>query len=157
MQQMLKVISGGQTGVDRAALDAALTLGIHCGGFCPKGRKSEDGTIPEKYPLVETRSDNYSERTERNVKTADGTMILIAGNPDRGTQLTIDLCRRHNKSCLVINLNDGKDRVELKSWIKKNKIGVINIAGNRERISPGIHDKAYRFLMEILKGFANTN
>jgi predicted Rossmann-fold nucleotide-binding protein len=90
MQQMLKVISGGQTGVDRAALDAALTLGIHCGGFCPKGRKSEDGTIPEKYPLVETLNDNYSERTERNVKTADGTLILIAGNPDRGTQLTID-------------------------------------------------------------------
>jgi len=146
---MLKIISGGQTGVDRAALDFALTHGIHCGGYCPKGRKSEDGTIPEKYPLTETQSDNYPERTELNVKTGDGTLILIAGDPDRGTQLTIDLCKRYNKPCLVIDLNDEKDRVDIKLWIEKNKIGTMNIAGNRESISPGIQEKAYRFLLMI--------
>ena len=146
---MLKIISGGQTGVDRAALDFALTHGIHRGGYCPKGRKSEDGTIPEKYPLTETQSDNYPERTELNVKTGDGTLILIAGDPDRGTQLTIDLCKRYNKPCLVIDLNDEKDRVDIKLWIEKNKIGTMNIAGNRESISPGIQEKAYRFLLMI--------
>ena len=67
----MKIISGGQTGVDRAALDVALELHIECGGFCPKGRKSEDGIIPEKYPLIETATEEYSERTELNVKEAD--------------------------------------------------------------------------------------
>jgi predicted Rossmann-fold nucleotide-binding protein len=144
---MLKIISGGQTGVDRAALDVALTLRIPFGGFCPKGRKSEDGAIPEKYLLIETKSDNYPERTELNVKTGDGTLILIAGDFDRGTQLTIELCKRHNKPCLVIDLNDEKDPVDLKLWIEKNDISVLNIAGNRESISPGIHKKAYQFLL----------
>ena len=147
---MLKIISGGQTGVDRAALDVALTLGMHCGGFCPKGRKSEDGTIPEKYPLTETQSDHYPERTELNVKTGDATLILTAGPADRGTQLTIDLCKRYNKPCLVIDLNDEKDRVDIELWIKTNKIDTMNIAGNRESISPGIHEKAYRFLLAKL-------
>ena len=154
---MLKIISGGQTGVDRAALDVAIKLGIDCGGFCPKGRKSEDGTIPEKYPLIEAQSDHYPERTELNVKTGDGTLIIIAGNPDRGTQLTIDLCKRHNKPCLVINLNDEKSRFDIAAWIEKNKISIINVAGNRESISPGIHEKAYRFLLKILKGLAAAN
>jgi predicted Rossmann-fold nucleotide-binding protein len=72
---MFKIISGGQTSVDRAALDVALKLSIDCGGFCPKGRKSEDGTIPIKYPLTETHTDNYPERTELNVKASDGTLI----------------------------------------------------------------------------------
>lgn len=143
---MLKIISGGQTGVDRAALDVALKLGIQCGGFCPKGRKSEDGTIPEKYPLTETQSDTYPKRTALNVKTGDATLILIAANPDRGTQLTIDLCKRYNKPCLVIDLNDENDPADIKFWIDKNKISTINIAGNRESISPGVNEKAYKFL-----------
>ena len=150
---MLKIISGGQTGVDRAALDVALTLGMPSGGFCPKGRKSEDGTIPEKYALTESKSDKYPERTQLNVKTGDGTLILIAGQPDRGTQLTIDLCKRHNKPFMVIDLNDEKDRVDIKSWIEKNKIGTMNIAGNRESISPGIYEKAYRFILSAFKDF----
>jgi len=154
---MLKIISGGQTGVDRAALDVALELGISCGGFCPKGIKSEGGTIPEKYPLTETQTDHYPERTELNVKAGDGTLILIADKADRGTQLTIDLCKRHNKPCLVVNLNDEKAHVDVISWLEKNNILVLNIAGNRESISPGIHEKAYRFLLETLNDFTATN
>jgi len=150
---MLKIISGGQTGVDLAALDVALKLGIHCGGFCPKGRKSENGPIPEKYPLTETRSERYPERTELNVRTSDGTLILIAGNPDRGTELTIDLCKQHNKPWLAIDLNNDNPP-DIKLWIEKNKIDTMNVAGNRESISPGIHQKAYRFLLKILKDFA---
>ena len=149
---MLKIISGGQTGVDRAALDVALKLGIQCGGYCPKGRKSEDGTIPEKYPLTETQSDNYPERTELNVKTADATLILIAGNPDRGTQLTIDLCKRHNKPCLVVDLNDEKALADVTSWIQQNNINTLNVAGNRESISPGIYKSAFEFLVRVFEG-----
>lgn len=148
---MLKIISGGQSGVDRAALDAALQLGISCGGYCPKGRKSEDGAIPEKYPLTETKTDNYAERTELNVKQSDGTFILIFGTPDRGTSLTIELCKRFNKPCLVIDLSHEKPGRDIKSWLQHNRISILNVAGNRESISPGIHKKTYEFLTGLFK------
>src|SRR6516225_9704134 len=117
---MLKIISGGQTGVDRAALDVAMQLGIPCGGFCPKGRKSEDGIIPEKYPLIETATDNYPERTELNIKTSDGTVILFIKVLDRGTQLTGELCKRHRKPFLLIDLADEIEHRDVKSWLEKN-------------------------------------
>jgi predicted Rossmann-fold nucleotide-binding protein len=141
----MKIISGGQTGVDRAALDVALELGIECGGFCPKGRKSEDGVIPEKYPLTETTTDQYPERTELNVKTSDATLVLIDGEADRGTALTISLCKLLNKPCIVIDLSKDEEH-KLLEWIKENKINVLNIAGNRESFSLRIERKAYKFL-----------
>ncbi len=148
---MLKIISGGQTGVDRAALDVALQLGLPCGGFCPKGRKSEDGMIHEKYPLTETKTDNYAERTELNVKTSDGTMILIDGRADRGTKLTAGLCNQHHKPCLLIDISDEKQIPDVKNWLQRNNISILNVAGNRESSSPGIGLKAFVFLTEILK------
>jgi Circularly permutated YpsA SLOG family len=87
--KIAKIISGGQTGVDRAALDVALELGIPCGGWCPKGRRAEDGAIPDKYPVEENDSPEYPPRTARNVRAADGTLILTRGTPDRGTALTV--------------------------------------------------------------------
>src|ERR1051325_10056938 len=102
----MKIISGGQTGVDRAALDVALELEIECGGYCPKGRRSEDGIIPEKYPLTETSTREYAERTELNVKTADGTLVLIDNQADRGTSLTIELCNRHKKPSMTVDLSE---------------------------------------------------
>src|SRR5438876_1977372 len=86
-----KIISGGQTGVDRAALDVALELGIPCGGWCPQGRRAEDGVIPARYPLRETPWWGYPQRTEWNVRDSDGTLILAEGEPDRGTVLTREL------------------------------------------------------------------
>ena len=83
-----KIISGGQTGVDRAALDVALALGLAVGGGCPKGRRAEDGIIPDRYPLTETPEPNYEARTRRNVEDADGTLILNRGKLDGGTALT---------------------------------------------------------------------
>src|SRR5438309_6802555 len=96
-----KIISGGQSGVDRAALDVALELGISCGGWCPKGRRAEDGVIPEQYPVRENASTSYPPRTEMNVRDSDGTLILTNGRPDRGTALTVNLAKRYEKPCLV--------------------------------------------------------
>src|SRR3954447_23558628 len=101
-----KLISGGQTGVDRAALDVALALGIPCGGWCPKGRKAEDGPIPERYPLTETPSGSYSQRTRWNVRDADATLILTWGQPTSGTLLTVNACRGTDKPHLVLDLAD---------------------------------------------------
>jgi hypothetical protein len=154
---MLKIISGGQTGVDRAALDTALQLGLPCGGFCPKGRKSEDGMIHEKYPLIETKTDNYADRTELNVKTTDGTLILIDGKADRGTKLTARLCKQHHKPCLLIDISDEKQKPDVKKWLRQNKISILNVAGNRESSSPGIGLKAFVFLTETLKNVMLSN
>src|ERR1700730_12095061 len=97
-----KIISGGQTGVDRAALDVALTLGIACGGWCPRGRRAEDGQIPPEYPLPETPTDESPRRTEWNVRDSDGTLILTRGAPDRGTALTAKLANRQAKPLYVV-------------------------------------------------------
>src|SRR5438105_15558458 len=89
-----KIVSGGQTGVDRAALDVALELGMPCGGWCPRGRRAEDGPITDRYPLSETPWSGYPQRTGWNVRDADGTLILTMGQADRGTALTQQLAAR---------------------------------------------------------------
>src|SRR5262245_2006637 len=104
-----KIISGGQTGVDRAALDVALELGIPGGGWCPKGRRAEDGPIPDRYPLTETPSEHYPQRTEWNVRDADGTLVLIRGQPQRGSALTIAVAERLAKPKLVVDLSQQPD------------------------------------------------
>lgn len=100
---MLKIISGGQTGVDRGALDAALDLGAQCGGWCPAGRLAEDGTIPSRYPVVELADAGYAERTAQNVADADGTLIISNGKPIGGTAETVARCVEMQKPYLVID------------------------------------------------------
>jgi hypothetical protein len=146
----MKIISGGQTGADRAALDVALDFAIDCGGFCPKGRKSEDGRIPEKYPLTEAASHEYSERTEWNVKTGEGTLILIDQHADKGTSLTITLCKAYNKPFMIVDLAKKNEPGNVIQWMRGNHIHVLNIAGSRESFSPGIYRKAYSFLKEVI-------
>jgi hypothetical protein len=154
-----KIISGGQTGVDRAALDVAVELGISCGGWCPKGRRAEDGTIPELYPLDETPSPVYPQRTEWNVRDSDGTLVLIVGSkasrgtsaPEgSGTALTIGFARRQKKPCLVVNLNDGSDLSSVRKWVHANRIRVLNVAGLRKSEKPAIYSKAAEFLRRLL-------
>ena len=118
-------VSGGQTGVDRAALDIALELGIPCGGWCPKGRLAEDGPLPERYPLQETPSSQYPQRTEWNVRDSDGTLILTFGDPTRGTALTIQIAERLKKPCLTVNLKQSPSPKEVLVWIQGNGIHLL--------------------------------
>ena len=145
-----KIISGGQTGVDRAALDVALELGIPCGGWCPKGRKAEDGPIDPKYPLKETKSEEYPIRTEANVMEADGTLILTVGPPSSGTAFTIQMAFKRKKPHLVVDMNKKIKPEMVLEWAKTHQIRVLNVAGPRESKIPGIHEKAKNFLKNIL-------
>jgi len=144
-----KIISGGQTGVDRAALDAAITLGIPHGGWCPRGRLAEDGPIPERYLLVEVLTSSYPARTRRNVEEADRALIVVELLSDLhgGTALTRDLCLRMNKPYAIVQI--GPDRAAAFAW-PFLEAGTLLVAGPRESKRPGIHAKALAFLLELL-------
>ena len=147
-----KIISGGQTGVDRAALDAAIELGIEHGGFVPKGRLSEDGSIPVKYNIIELENEDYSARTLKNVQCSDGTLILHKGEITGGTALTEEFCYIKKKAVLTINILDEFTviRVNLDTWLETNTISILNIAGPRES-EVHIYKKAKDLLIRLLK------
>ena len=144
-----RIISGGQTGVDRAALDAALELGLPCGGWCPRGRRAEDGPIPERYPLVETPWEGYPQRTEWNVRDSDGTLVLVCGQSDRGTALTIQVAKRYPKPLLIVDLSTDPDAANVGAWAQTRDIQVLNVAGPRESSCPGIYARAIEFLRRV--------
>lgn len=144
-----KIVSGGQTGVDRAALDVALALGMNCGGWCPHGRQAEDGTIAPMYPLQETPLGDYAQRTEWNVRDSDGTLILTRGQPVGGTALTLAFTTQGNKPCLVIDLLERCTQ-SVYEWLQHHGIKVLNIAGPRESQQPGIYAEAVIFLEQVL-------
>lgn len=146
------VISGGQTGVDRAALDAAMSFGMAVGGYCPRGRKAEDGKISDRYPLTETTSSDYRVRTEKNVLESDGTLILNMGRLSGGTALTLKLAAKYQKPHLILQL-DMEEELEpevVSDWLVENGIESLNVAGNRESKAPGVYRKAFDFLVGIL-------
>jgi hypothetical protein len=151
-----RLISGGQTGVDRASLDLALELGVPTGGWCPKGRKAEDGPIPPRYPLTETPHQSYKERTEWNVHDSDGTLVMIRGTAIGGTKLTIELAQSHKKPHLILDLSQSPDPQVVVDWLSANSIHVLNVAGPRQSQAPGIYAEAYDFLRRLFAkpGFA---
>ncbi len=133
-----KIISGGQTGVDRAALDIAMKLGISCGGWCPKGRKAEDGMIDSKYPLKEMASENYEDRTRQNILDSDGTLVLTFGDVlTGGTKLTFDLPPKLGKPLYTIDMQSDIQTKNFHSWIEQNNIRILNVGGPRESSNPG--------------------
>ena len=146
----MKLISGGQTGVDRAALDAAIALGIPHGGWCPCGRLAEDGRIADCYRLQETDSPDYPIRTERNVLDSDATLILCRGRPSGGTELTLRLAEQHARPCLVIDLDSEADPADVCRWLQKHAVETLNVAGPRESQSPGIETLARAFVAAVL-------
>jgi hypothetical protein len=145
-----RIVSGGQTGVDRAALDVALALGLDCGGWCPKGRLAEDGRLPERYPLVETPSGEYPQRTEWNVRDSDGTLILYRAVLTGGSALTARLCERYDRPCLALDLSSSPDPLAVREWIASNQIRVLNVAGPRGGDSPGLYEQARGLLAALL-------
>jgi len=147
----LKIISGGQTGVDRAALNVGLALGLAVGGWCPKGRRAEDGVIPDRYPLLETPEHDYDTRTCRNVEDSDGTLILNLGTLDGGTALTVKLARQMGKPCLMVALEDGIEPIAFQEWLDAHPIAVLNVAGPRESKRPGVYAAACRLLDTLLQ------
>jgi hypothetical protein len=146
------IVSGGQTGVDRAALDVAIALHISHGGWCPKGRLAEDGRIPRRYQLRETESAEYPVRTERNVVDSDATLVLCAGRPSGGTELTVRLARRHKRPCLVVDLESPPTVAKVRAWLRRHGVGTLNVAGPRESQNPGIGERAAECLREVLEG-----
>lgn len=148
----ISVVTGGQTGVDRAAMDIALKQGLPLEGYCPRGRLAEDGPIAIHYPLRETDSANPAERTLINVKISQGTLILYNSQPDKGTEYTKYCCIRNNNPFLEIHLNAAsQDIAKTIHWLKSSDIQKLNIAGPRESESPGIYESTMTFLNKLFQ------
>jgi len=148
------VISGGQTGVDRAALDFAIAENYAHGGWCPKGRKAEDGPIPERYRLIETESENYRQRTRRNVIDSDGTLILNLGELADGTLETQRIALREGKPYFVVALGDDAWESQfsgVRAWLGQHSINRLNVAGPRESKRPGVYRLARNFLSGLTR------
>ena len=156
MRTGLKIISGGQTGVDRAALDFAIENGIEHGGWCPLGRLAEDGAIPARYRLQEIPNPSYSERTERNVIESDATLIFGRALPlSEGTQFTQECAIKHNKPSLVVTENGGPDAAArvIAAFLRDHNIKVLNVAGPRESQAPGLS----KFVRQVLNLATTSN
>ncbi|MBF0294781.1 MAG: putative molybdenum carrier protein [Magnetococcales bacterium] len=147
-----KIVSGGQTGVDRAALDFAQEQNIPAGGWCPKGRRADDGAISVDYPLLETSTSDYRQRTLKNVQDSDGTLILHQGTLRGGTLLTLQMARSLKKPHRACNLRGNVDLCAVRAWLEQHQIDTLNVAGPRERGFPGIHGHAKAFLQALYKG-----
>lgn len=148
-----KIISGGQTGADRAALDFAIQSGIPHGGWCPLGRTAEDGIIPDQYQLQEMSQGGYRQRTRQNIMDSDGSLILNTGVLDVGTFATVAFAKQLKKPYLLIDFDDPDVDAEItqtKLWIEDHSIEILNIAGPRESKRPGIYEKTQSFLNMIL-------
>jgi len=149
---ILKIISGGQTGADRGALDTAIKLGVPYGGWLPRGRKTEDGRLPDHYDLQELDSTDYRERTERNVIDADGTLIISPEPLAGGSAYTRQMAERHAKPWLHVNPAAAGEFAAARAahdWIAEKGIEVLNVAGPRASKEPGIYDVTCRFLEAV--------
>ena len=151
-QTMIRIISGGQTGADQAALDAAIALGLAHGGWLPRGRKTESGPLPPHYALRELRSARYRDRTEKNVRAADGTLICSFGPLGRGSALTEALAIRHDRPLLPIDFDHtpvARAVVVVERWLHAHRIATLNVAGPRASSEPRIHAAVFALLTAV--------
>jgi len=145
-----RVVSGGQTGVDRAALDVALALGIPCGGWCPAGRRAEDGRLPERYPLRETPSPEYGQRTQWNVRDSDATLIIARRPLSGGTARTLCWARAYGRPHQVADPTRAGEVERIRSWLIGVAPAVLNVAGPRDDQHGQIYAQARAFLQALL-------
>lgn len=153
MSCLRKIISGGQTGVDRGALDAALECGFPCGGWCPAGRLAEDGVLDRRYPLRELVGGGYTARTLRNVLDSDATLIVHHGPMRGGTLQTWEFCREHGRPicCVDAAATDIDTAVEsVRQFIKQHAVGVLNVAGPRASQWPAGYAWAHRLIQRLI-------
>lgn len=149
-----RIVSGGQTGADRAALDWAIGNDVPHGGWCPCGRKAEDGVLPAKYELRETESTDYRQRTRQNVIDSNGTLVVNLGLLDGGTLKTEQLAKSLGKPHLVLQLDAGirdEDVQQLLDWLQHESIATLNVAGPRESKRPGIYALVNELLERVAK------
>lgn len=149
---MLKIVSGAQTGVDRAALDVALKKNVPCGGWCPEGRTAEDGTIPELYPVQELKEGGYNERTKKNVQDSDGTVIIYFGQLTGGTEETLRYCLNEKKPYLLVDgreVNAGRAAERIIEFQSILSDGILNFAGPRASGEP----QAYEYTTKVVENF----
>ncbi len=163
---LIEVRSGGQTGVDRGALEAVLALparaGIGAGGWCPRGRFAEDGVLDARYPLVETPAAEPSQRTEWNVRDADATLILHRGELAGGTALTAQVAARLGRPLLQIDLTQTDldplaTVADIRTWLRDQDVRVLNVAGPRESHCPGIAAQSRQLMQRLLMAIVEGN
>lgn len=154
--RLQKIVSGGQTGVDRAALDTAMAHSLEVGGWCPNGRRAEDGAIPERYPLDETPDAAYEQRTAWNVRDSDGTLIITDGTLEGGTALTVDEAKRQGRAVLHVRVDDPVPVEMIQAWGEEHDVRVLNVAGPRESEVEGIYDQACTILNAFLERVADA-
>jgi hypothetical protein len=156
----VKIISGGQTGVDRAALDVALKHGIECRGWCPAGRLDEFGRIPDRYPLQELKSGGFTERTLLNVKDSDGTAIIYPGKLGGGTEQTVRFCQELQRphqliDAATVSVEDAATLIAV--FIRDHETEILNIAGPRQSEWPGGYGYVSRALDRLLKSITSKS
>jgi hypothetical protein len=151
---LAKIICGGQTGIDRGTLDAAIACGFPCGGWCPPGRLAEDGQIPERYPVIEIKEGGYRQRTLRNVLESDGTAILYFSHIEGGTEETLRFCIKKHKLYKLIDAEEiSAERAAflLVSFVQHYGIEVLNVAGPRQSKAPHAHTYAHAVINLLLQ------
>ena len=149
-----KIISGGQTGVDRAALDVALKYGIECGGWVPAGRLDESGQIPDCYPLKELSEGSFADRTLANIRDSDGTLIIHVGEVAGGTEYTVQCCVKEKRPhCLIDATTFSVERAAkaVFGFVREEKINVLNVAGPRQSEWPAGYDYTFRVLETFVR------
>lgn len=144
-----KVVSGGQTGVDRGALEAAMESGLETGGWCPRGRLAEDGRIPEQYAVVEFDSGRYEDRTEQNVIDSGATLVLCRQQLSGGTQYTCEMAEHHGRPYLVVDPNAPDSISVARDWLNGTQPVTLNVAGPRESKDAGIQELARKWLIRL--------
>ncbi|MEA2013482.1 MAG: putative molybdenum carrier protein [Verrucomicrobiota bacterium] len=152
--KIIKIVSGGQTGADRGGLDAAIELRVTHGGWCPKGRLSEDGSIPLKYNQKENTNKNYLKRTEKNVVDSSSTIILTVGKLKGGSKRTADFAEQYKRPCLVIDVNNNRKEIisEIVEWLENlhDSEIVLNVAGSRGSKAPNLQKDVKEILIAVL-------